>query len=792
MVAARLTRVPPFENGLTLGDFLVPIRVGERAATWQRNALMVAIGTLLIIAGAWVSFSVPQLALGNVFVPANPYVPFSLQTFSVLFVGATLGFRRGLASTMLYLLLGCIGLPVFAIDAATGVHASGIDTIATIENGHLVLGATGGYLIGFVVAAGIVGRLAELGWDRSFRGSVAMMLIGTTAIYLVGLPWLAVAAGLSLSQTLQFGIWPFVPGDVVKLLVAAGHATHRLAAGLSPTARPLGMRTTRATVSAITAILLTIVVTVSIAGFTSTADAQVPVPLEGTTWRLAELSVAGAPTEIPADVVSTLRLSNGEATGSAACNAFFGTYQTSGSALTFGHIGSSRLACPEPSGSVETAYLQMFSLVTSYSIADASLSLLDASGDVLATYAPLTRIDLVGAWSVSAFAPPDAQLGRPIGGTELTLFLRSDGTLTGSSGCNRYGGAWAATTDGTIVFGPLATTLLACEDDLAAQESSYLAALESSTSWGMARDVMAFHDDAGSIVVILHRLDNLAFLGDWVAVSLADSTGANVPLTTTAPTITFNDDGTVNGTTGCNTLFGPYTVEIGTISIGPVATTRVACTSEALTTQENAYVTALDAAATWTIEDDLLILADSAGTTLATFARPGTIPPVTETPSPSPSPSPTRHLRAHRRRRPDLRAHRRRQSQQPSRRRPPSRRQSPRRSQQPRLRRSQRRNQHPSRRQSQLPSPPRNRRQLRHRSRQPPPPPSRRRNPHPSPRRSRPRLRHPSRLQLQHRSRLPSRLPSRPRSQRLRRLRNPPPSRHPSRRQVRRRPRRTR
>src|SRR4051812_25465907 len=174
---------------------------------------MVAIGTMLIVLGAWISFSVPQLAIGNVYVPANPYVPFSLQTFSVLFVGATLGFRRGVASTGLYLLLGCIGLPVFAIGA-NGVHASGVDTIASIENGHLVLGATGGYLIGFVVAAGVVGRLAELGWDRSLRGSVAMMLIGSAAIYLIGLPWLAIAFGLSATQALQFGLWPFVPGDI--------------------------------------------------------------------------------------------------------------------------------------------------------------------------------------------------------------------------------------------------------------------------------------------------------------------------------------------------------------------------------------------------------------------------------------------------------------------------------------------------------------------------------------------------------------------------------------------------
>lgn len=222
MIATRLSRVPPFERGLTLGDFLVPIRLGERAAVWQRNVLMILIGTGIITLGAYVSFSVPQVAIGNVYLPANPYVPFSLQTFGVLFVGATLGFRRGLASTGLYLLIGAIGLPVFALDAATGRHASGLATIATLKDGQLVLGATGGYLVGFVLAAGAVGRLAELGWDRTVRGAIAAMLIGSLLIYAVGLPWLGIAAHLDVPSVLKFGLWPFMPGDLVKLLVAAG------------------------------------------------------------------------------------------------------------------------------------------------------------------------------------------------------------------------------------------------------------------------------------------------------------------------------------------------------------------------------------------------------------------------------------------------------------------------------------------------------------------------------------------------------------------------------------------
>lgn len=221
MIATRLSRVPPFERGLTLGDFLVPIRLGERAAIWQRNLLMVLVGTGLMILGAYISFDMPSFAIGNIYVPANPYVPVSLQTLSALVVGATLGFRRGISATSLYLLLGCIGLPVFAINSH-GTHESSFRQIASVADGHIVLGTTGGYLIGFVLAAGLVGRLAELGWDRRLRGSIAAMVLGLVVIFGLGMIWLSIAASLDLAQTLQYGLWPFLPGEAVKLLIAAG------------------------------------------------------------------------------------------------------------------------------------------------------------------------------------------------------------------------------------------------------------------------------------------------------------------------------------------------------------------------------------------------------------------------------------------------------------------------------------------------------------------------------------------------------------------------------------------
>jgi biotin transport system substrate-specific component len=86
---------------------------------------------------------------------------------------------------------------------------------------EIILGATGGYLVGFVLAAAIVGRLAELGWDRNLLGSVGAMLLGEAAIYAVALPWLAVVANLSASDTIAKGLTPFLVGDAIKMLLAA-------------------------------------------------------------------------------------------------------------------------------------------------------------------------------------------------------------------------------------------------------------------------------------------------------------------------------------------------------------------------------------------------------------------------------------------------------------------------------------------------------------------------------------------------------------------------------------------
>ncbi|MFE5338960.1 biotin transporter BioY [Isoptericola sp. NPDC056578] len=144
--------------------------------------------------------------LAQVTVPL-PLVPITGQTMAVLLVGATLGASRGAASMSLYALLGMAGLPVFS-DGSGGMS--------------VVLSASGGYIVGFVAAAALVGRLAERSWERTFPKALVTFVAGTGVTFVVGLPWLAVVAGLDLQGTLANGLYPFVLPGLLKAAVVAG------------------------------------------------------------------------------------------------------------------------------------------------------------------------------------------------------------------------------------------------------------------------------------------------------------------------------------------------------------------------------------------------------------------------------------------------------------------------------------------------------------------------------------------------------------------------------------------
>lgn len=158
-----------------------------------RNVALIGGGAGLIGLTAQIAFHLP-------FTP----VPLTLQTLSVLLVGSVLGSKRGLLCLALYTLVGMAGFGWFS-DGRSGWQF-----------------ASFGYIIGFGLAAVLVGKLAELGADRTLAKSIGQMALGSVVIYAVGVPWLMAQTGMSLPQALAAGVLPFVIFDAIKLVIAAG------------------------------------------------------------------------------------------------------------------------------------------------------------------------------------------------------------------------------------------------------------------------------------------------------------------------------------------------------------------------------------------------------------------------------------------------------------------------------------------------------------------------------------------------------------------------------------------
>ncbi|MEV0149559.1 MULTISPECIES: biotin transporter BioY [unclassified Nonomuraea] len=152
----------------------------------------------LVVGGTGLTGLAAQLT-----VPLWP-VPVTAQTFAVLLVGAALGMNRAAASMALYLVAGIAGVPWFA------GHSSGFG------------GATFGYVLGFIAAAAVVGKLAERGADRTVLGTVGTMALGNVIIHAFGLPVLMAVTGLDLGTVLVEGAGKFLLGDAAKIAVAAG------------------------------------------------------------------------------------------------------------------------------------------------------------------------------------------------------------------------------------------------------------------------------------------------------------------------------------------------------------------------------------------------------------------------------------------------------------------------------------------------------------------------------------------------------------------------------------------
>lgn len=193
-MTVRIGRVQP--NGTLLSSLAA------------RGDMTQAIRAAAVVLIAALTATAAQISVPLPFTP----VPFTLQPMIVLLGGAALGSRLGMASQVLYLLAGIAGLPVFA---ASPVLPQGLLRL---------LGPTGGYLLSYPLAAFLTGALAERGFDRRYVTSVAAMAAGLGVIFACGvcwLAWFALPSSLGLDAALRTGLYPFIPADILKILIAA-------------------------------------------------------------------------------------------------------------------------------------------------------------------------------------------------------------------------------------------------------------------------------------------------------------------------------------------------------------------------------------------------------------------------------------------------------------------------------------------------------------------------------------------------------------------------------------------
>lgn len=182
---APVAPVRPLRSGTVLADLIPASRARDIA---------------LVVGGAALTGLAAQLTVP---VPGSP-VPVSGQTFAALLVGTALGARRGFLSLGLYAVAGMAGLPWFA-EASSGWSMPSF-----------------GYILGMLLAATVVGALARRGGDRSVLRTAGTMVLGSAIIYAVGVPYLALATGMTLGQAVTAGLVPFLIGDALKAALAMG------------------------------------------------------------------------------------------------------------------------------------------------------------------------------------------------------------------------------------------------------------------------------------------------------------------------------------------------------------------------------------------------------------------------------------------------------------------------------------------------------------------------------------------------------------------------------------------
>jgi heat shock protein HslJ len=219
--------------------------------------------------------------------------------------------------------------------------------------------------------------------------------------------------------------------------------------------------------------------------------------LQGT-WILDDASMAllAGGAEVPAGVVATITFDDGQVGGSAGCNSFSGTYTVDGDELTISELAQTLIGCPPPLDVIEQAYTAALGEVTAYQVSGDSLVL---TGGAALSYIREQPLPLEGtAWQLESIATGTDAVSSVV--APGSIIFESDGTVSGQTGCNGFNGGY--TLEGNeLTIGPLATTKMACPDDIGAQEAAVLAGLEGTATYAIDGQALSLIAADGSFLL---------------------------------------------------------------------------------------------------------------------------------------------------------------------------------------------------------------------------------------------------------------------------------------------------
>ena len=318
-------------------------------------------------------------------------------------------------------------------------------------------------------------------------------------------------------------------------------------------------------------------------GAPTLAQSPAPVQVLDVEWTLSQLAGEAVPDE-PA--ITATFATDGSLTGSGGCNDYSATWNSDGEALTVTPVLATFKACSEEVDARESSYFALIQDAASWSLDGSAVTVTTNSGETLVfgdeAEAP-DALALVGDWTL---ATVDGQ--APPAGMVVSLSIGADGRLTGVA-CNTYNAGYTATETGDLAIDPINATRMSCGDAQDAFESSYLDGLQGAIGWGTQIGKLTLFGAAEVVFGDGSAPDATLTGQEWSLVTIG---GAPIP--GSGITATFGEDGTVTGSGGCNDYTGPYTVDGESLSVGPLAATRMSC-GPVTDDLERTYLEALEA-----------------------------------------------------------------------------------------------------------------------------------------------------------------------------------------------------